>query len=220
MKAKKTQKKLSKDKSQEEKAFLQRVKTLEPSTDEYNEQMRLSYSNPFKRKDFSNARMYWSSAGEIWGRMLIISALVMNIGLCVLFGDTFLDYIFTTLNVNGPQIFNLPLRTISILFMTLLSVIFGLLLSLPLLICNTAGYVHGWGVAYLAIAICYFIGLEFFFVLSLALSQAVAIFNNSANLNYALYFIITTLVITILWIVGACILIVKSDDVRRRVHVE
>ena len=201
--------------------FLQTTKQLESNIQKYNEQMRLSYSNPFKEQSFSNARMYWSSTGEIWARVLILVALILNIALAALFGQTFLDYIFVQVGLQSVfNNFNLSIRNGATILMALVSIVFATIVYLPMVICSTSGYVHGWAVFHIVMAVGYFIGMELFFALSLALSQTVAIFKSSANLEYALYFIIATLIITIVWMVGSCILIVKSDDIRRRVHVE
>lgn len=74
----------------------------------------------------------------------------------------------------------------------------------------------GWSIVYIILAIAYFIVLEVFCTILLVVNGLV---NETVSAEVPIFMIIV-LLITVLWLIVACLLIVKSDDVRRELSVE
>lgn len=185
------------------------------------ERVRLSYYNPYQHEDFASARMYWGSSGEIWARLIILLAAVLNIVMGLLIGRTMLGSILQELKASSiVSVLNLSYANAGMTLMAFISGFVMILVALPMLVSRRAGAVHGWAVFYLFFTCLAFFAVELFLILGLTLATVVNIFKPFANKTYPYYFIMIDFVLTVLWIVGACLLLVKSDDVTRQVGVE
>ncbi len=185
------------------------------------EQKRFNYTKVVEYQDFSNRRMYWSSTTESLGRSLLLFSQIMNLALSYFFGSIYLTDLYNHLaSTNVFQELNWSVTTgITFVFM-LISFIFGCFIYLPMLISKRAGALHGWATFYIVIALIYFFIVEVFSIVLLTLSSALSSLFTTSNQKYAIYFVVAVLFISIIWIIGACLLIIKSDDVRRQLDVE
>ncbi|AOX43628.1 hypothetical protein S100390_v1c02850 [Spiroplasma sp. NBRC 100390] len=184
------------------------------------EQKRFSYVSPTQNNDFSQRRMFWDSPLERVGRSFIVLGQVFAITLAYFIGQKAIlialsNYVDPNIKVFA-NIYVKDILSYGFLFITLL---FSLLYFIPMGMARTAGAVYGWAIAYIMLAILYFLFVEILCATLLILGSIKA--NTSEPVSqWLLIFIVLVLVITSIWIVGACLLVVKSDDVKRRINLE
>ncbi len=184
------------------------------------EQKRFSYVSPTQNNDFYQRRMFWDSPLERVGRSFIILGQVFAITLAYFIGQKAILIVLSNYVDPNIKVFaNIYVKDIlsyGFLFITLL---FSLFYFIPMGMTRTAGAVYGWAVAYIMLAILYFLFVEILCATLLILGSIKA--NTSEPVSqWLLIFIVLVLVITSIWIVGACLLVVKSDDVKRRINLE
>ena len=187
------------------------------------ERKRFSYVNPLKHNDFSRRRMYWSSPGEKLGRILILMTQLTNIIMAYFFGKFLFSDIIGNLVSNKDLFKNLNwslkqgISNLTLIF----TFIFAFLYYLPMIIINKAGGVYSWSIFYIMTAIAYFFFTELILSITLGLSTVISSLQISSSDQKVLpFFIVATFFNTIMWIVGACILLIKSDDIKKRISVE
>ncbi|GAA6238058.1 MAG: hypothetical protein SPLM_01810 [Spiroplasma phoeniceum] len=184
------------------------------------EQKRFSYLSPTQHNDFSQRRMFWDSPLERVGRSFIIFGQLVAIVLAYFIGQKAIlvalsNYLDPNIKVFA-EIYVKDLLSYGFLFLSLL---FSLLYFIPMTMVRTAGAIYGWGIAYIMLAILYFLFVEILCAILLILGSIKG--NPTEPINiWLLVFIVLVLIITSIWIVGACLLIVKSDDVKRRINLE
>lgn len=186
------------------------------------EQKKFNYISPTQHNDFSQRRMYWSSTMEQVGRGFIIFAQILAVTLAYFIGQkVILIAVGSFVNPNLEITKGIYVRDFLAYGFLIITVLFGLLYFIPMAICRTAGAVYGWAIAYIMLAILYFLFLEIICAVLLVLSSIKVSSNDSGDINtWIPVFMIVVLVITSIWIVGACILLVKSDDVKRKISLE
>ncbi|UZQ29385.1 MAG: hypothetical protein OHM56_09385 [Spiroplasma phoeniceum] len=184
------------------------------------EQKRFSYLSPTQHNDFSQRRMFWDSPLERVGRSFIIFGQLVAIVLAYFVGQKAIlvslsNYLDPNIKVFA-EIYVKDLLSYGFLFLSLL---FSLLYFIPMAVARTAGAIYGWGIAYIMLAILYFLFVEILCAILLILGSIKG--NPAEPINiWLLVFIVLVLTITSIWIVGACLLIVKSDDVKRIINLE
>ncbi|WP_425380359.1 hypothetical protein [Spiroplasma endosymbiont of Stenodema calcarata] len=203
------------DTEQERQKYEEEVKELSKQ-----EQKRFSYISPVQNNDFSQRRMFWDSPLERVGRSFIILGQLLVIILAYFIGQkvilvAFANFVDPNIKVFA-NIYVKDLLSYGFLFITLF---FSLLYFIPMGMARTAGAVYGWAIAYIMLGILYFLLVEILCAALLILGSIKA--NTTEPISqWLLIFIVLVLVITSLWIIGACLLIVKSDDIKRRINLE
>ncbi|WP_342255998.1 hypothetical protein [Spiroplasma endosymbiont of Poecilobothrus nobilitatus] len=203
------------DTEEERRKYEEEVKELSKQ-----EQKRFSYFSPTQHNDFSQRRMFWDSPLERVGRSFIIFGQLVAIVLAYFIGQKAIlvslsNYLDPNIKVFA-EIYVKDLLSYGFLFLSLL---FSLLYFIPMTMVRTAGAIYGWGIAYIMLAILYFLFVEILCAILLILGSIKG--NPAEPINiWLLFFIVLVLIITFIWIVGACLLIVKSDDVKRRINLE
>ncbi|MFW4370915.1 MAG: hypothetical protein EHV01_003110 [Spiroplasma sp. hy2] len=203
------------DTEEERRKYEEEVKELSKQ-----EQKRFSYLSPTQHNDFSQRRMFWDSPLERVGRSFIIFGQLVAIVLAYFIGQKAIlvalsNYLDPNIKVFA-KIYVKDLLSYGFLFLSLL---FSLLYFIPMTMVRTAGAIYGWGIAYIMLAILYFLFVEILCAILLILGSIKG--NPTEPINiWLLVFIVLVLTITSIWIVGACLLIVKSDDVKRRINLE
>ncbi|WP_342252168.1 hypothetical protein [Spiroplasma endosymbiont of Amphibalanus improvisus] len=185
------------------------------------ERKRFSYANPLRHNDFSNRRMYWGSGKEIFARLMILFSQIANIAMAYCFGVFFAgpiaEHFITDSSAFAGVGWTVSQGVTNILIVV--TVISAFLLYLPMILCRTAGSVYGWGISYIVLGILYFVTFELFYSIMLIVSGLISdIIKIEPRLT--VIFLIATLVISALVIIGGCMLIVRSDDIKRRINVE
>ncbi|MFJ1522604.1 hypothetical protein [Spiroplasma sp. ald] len=203
------------DTEEERRKYEEEVKELSKQ-----EQKRFSYLSPTQHNDFSQRQMFWDSPLERVGRSFIIFGQLVAIVLAYFIGQkAILVALSNYLDPNikfFAEIYVKDLLSYGFLFLSLL---FSLLYFIPMTMVRTAGAIYGWGIAYIMLAILYFLFVEILCAILLILGSIKG--NPTEPINiWLLVFIVLVLIITSIWIVGACLLIVKSDDVKRRINLE
>lgn len=185
------------------------------------EKRRFAFANPLKHNDFSNRRMFWGSVAEIWARIFIIATRVVAIILTYFI----FHYSFISINKLSNNTLENTFQNSSIKFETFivglfvtLTCLFSLLHFIPMAICRTAGSIFGWGIANVIMAILYFIINEILCVIAL-IYPAIASAGETIESSVPIL-IIFVLIVTITQIIGGCILIFKSDDIKRKIGIE
>ncbi|ALA97436.1 putative transmembrane protein [Spiroplasma kunkelii CR2-3x] len=203
------------DTEEERRKYEEEVKELSKQ-----EQKRFSYLSPTQHNDFSQRQMFWDSPLERVGRSFIIFGQLVAIVLAYFIGQKAIlvslsNYLDPNIKVFA-DIYVKDLLSYGFLFLSLL---FSLLYFIPMTMVRTAGAIYGWGIAYIMLAILYFLFVEILCAILLILGSIKG--NPAEPINiWLLVFIVLVLIITSIWIVGACFLIVKSDDVKRRINLE
>ncbi|WP_348736405.1 hypothetical protein [Spiroplasma endosymbiont of Ammophila pubescens] len=203
------------DTEEERRKYEEEVKELSKQ-----EQKRFSYLSPTQHNDFSQRRMFWDSPLERVGRSFIIFGQLVAIVLAYFIGQKAIlvvlsNYLDPNIKVFA-EIYVKDLLSYGFLFLSLL---FSLLYFIPMTMVRTAGAIYGWGISYIMLAILYFLFVEILCAILLILGSIKG--NPTEPINiWLLVFIVLVLIITSIWIVGACLLIVKSDDVKRRINLE
>ncbi|WP_338992139.1 hypothetical protein [Spiroplasma endosymbiont of Seladonia tumulorum] len=203
------------DTEEERRKYEEEVKELSKQ-----EQKRFSYLSPTQHNDFSQRRMFWDSPLERVGRSFIVFGQLVAIVLAYFIGQKAIlvalsNYLDPNIKVFA-EIYVKDLLSYGFLFLSLL---FSLLYFIPMTMVRTAGAIFGWGISYIMLAILYFLFVEILCAILLILGSIKG--NPTEPINiWLLVFIVLVLIITSIWIVGACLLIVKSDDVKRRINLE
>lgn len=179
-----------------------------PSLKDIEEQRFTTY-NPLLSDSIKFKRMYWSSRIEIIARILLLLVSCLHLIFSYFLADNLVNQILTN---NASTI--KPNYIIYIFLVITLG--FNFVFYLPLAIGRSANAIFGWSVVYIALAIGYFVILEVFCTILLVIDGLV---NETVAVEVPIFMVII-LLITILWLVAACLLIVKSDDVRRELSVE
>ncbi|WP_425381086.1 hypothetical protein [Spiroplasma endosymbiont of Polydrusus pterygomalis] len=179
-----------------------------PSLKDIEEQRFTTY-NPLLSDSIKFKRMYWSSRIEIIARILLLLVSCLHLIFSYFLADNLVNQILAN---NASTI--KPNYIIYIFLVITLG--FNFVFYLPLAIGRTANAIFGWSVVYIALAIGYFVVLEVFCTILLVVDGLV---NETVAVEVPIFMVIV-LLITILWLVAACLLIVKSDDVRRELSVE
>lgn len=181
------------------------------------EKRRFAFANPLKHNDFSNRRMFWGSPAEIWARIFIIVARLV----AIIITYFIFHYAFISINKISNNTLENTFQNSSIKFETFFiglfvtsTCFFSLVHFIPMAICRTAGSIFGWGIANVIMAILYFIINEILCVISLITPTSEGLPSSVPIL------IIFVLIVTITQIIGGCILIVKSDDIKRKIGIE
>lgn len=173
------------------------------------EEQRFTTYNPLLSDSIKFKRMYWSSKIEIIARILLLLVSCFHLIFSYFLANNLVNQIL----VDKGSSIN-PTYIIYIFLVITLG--FNFVFYLPLAIGRTASAMFGWSIVYITLAIVYFIVLEVFCIVLLVVDGLV---NETVSAEVPTFMIIV-LLITILWLVASCLLIVKSDDVRRELSVE
>lgn len=173
------------------------------------EEQRFTTYNPLLSNNIKFKRMYWSSRLEIVARSLLLLVSCFHLIMAYFLANNFINQILVTSGstVNPKYI---------IYIFLILTLGFNFVFYLPLAIGRTASTIYVWSIVYIVLAISYFIVLE-------VLCTILLVFNGLTNDLVSAEiptFMVIILLITVLWLIASCILIVKSDDVRRQLSVE
>lgn len=192
--------------------------TIKPANNQNSfkeiEQQRFSTYNPLMSDSIRFKKMYWSSTMEITARVIL---LVTSLLLLIFSYFLAANLINPVLTKNGVISSSTNLKPAYMIYIVMAVTIgFNLVFYLPLAIGRNANTVFNWSVIYIILGIGYFIALE---VLCTVLLVINGITEASVSSSVPI-FMGLILVITIIWLVGACLLIVKSDDVRKELSVE
>lgn len=173
------------------------------------EEQRFTTYNPLLSDNIKFKRMYWSSKIEIIARILLLLVSCLHLVFSYFLANNLVNQILKNIgnNINPNYI---------IYIFLVITLGFNFLFYLPLAIGRTASAMFGWAVTYIVLAIAYFVVLEIVCTVLLVVNGLV---NESVSAEIPIFMVII-LLITILWLVAACLLIVKSDDVRRELSVE
>lgn len=203
------------DTEQERQKYEEEVKELSKQ-----EQKRFSYISPLQNNDFSQRRMFWDSPLERVGRSFIILGQLLAIILAYFIGQKVILVAFTNFVDPNIKVFaNIYVKDLLSYGFLFITLFFSLLYFIPMGMARTAGAVYGWAIAYIMLGILYFLLVEILCAALLILGSIKA--NTTEPISqWLLIFIVLVLVITSLWIIGACLLIVKSDDIKRRINLE
>lgn len=194
----------------------------DPKTIEKLQQLdesRFNYINPLQNS-LSQRKMFWDSRSENISRVLIIIIQLIFIIESYFFGKNIAgESILAITKQLDIQFFNdlqMPIgKTIGIIFL-FFSVLNSLLYIIPMIVCRRAGSIFGWGVTYMILAVFHFIIAMIFVIMALlVITNSTNQFSSTLALHITLIFILITILI-----VGASILIVKSDDLKRQISVE
>lgn len=183
------------------------------------DETRFNYVNPLQNS-LSQRKMFWDSRSENISRILIIFVQLILIIESYFFGKNIVgESILAITKQLDIQFFNeleIPInKTIGIIFLVF-SVFNSLLYIIPMAVCRRAGAIFGWAVTYMILAVFYFLMIMIFVVMALlVITNSTNQFSSNLAIHITLIFILITI-----WIVGAAILIVKSDDVKRQISVE
>ena len=173
------------------------------------EEQRFATYNPLLSNSIKFKRMYWSSKIEIIARILILFVSCLHLVFAYFIANNLVNQILLTRN-----------STLNPNYMIYIFLVFTLgfnfILYLPMAIGRSASAIFGWSIVYIVLAIAYFIVLELGCTILLVIHGLV---NDTVSAEIPLFMLIILLV-TILWLVASCLLIVKSDDVRRELSVE
>lgn len=173
------------------------------------EEQRFTTYNPLLSNNIKFKRMYWSSGLEIVARSLLLLVSCFHLFFAYFLANNIINQILIS---SGSSI--KPNYIIYIfLFITLG---FNFLFYLPAAIGRSASAMFAWSIVYIVLAIAYFIALEIVCTILLVIDGLV---NKTVSAEIPIFMVIV-LLITVLWLVASCILIVKSDDVRRQLSVE
>ncbi|WP_342276612.1 hypothetical protein [Spiroplasma endosymbiont of Nebria brevicollis] len=173
------------------------------------EEQRFTTYNPLLSSSIKFKRMYWSSTLEIIARCLLLLVSCFHLVLSYFLANNIINQILAS---SGSSI--KPDYIIYIFLVITLG--FNFLFYLPLAIGRSANSMFAWSIVYIVLAIAYFIVLELMCTLLLVIDGLV---KKSVSAEVPLFMVIV-LLITVIWLVASCILIVKSDDVRRELSVE
>lgn len=173
------------------------------------EEQRFTTYNPLLSNNIKFKRMYWSSGLEIVARSLLLLVSCFHLVFSYFLANNIINQILIS---SGSSI--KPNYIIYIFLAITLG--FNFLFYLPAAIGRNASTMFAWSIVYIVLAITYFIALEIMCAILLVIDDLV---NKSVSAEVPIFMVIV-LLITILWLVASCILIVKSDDVRRQLSVE
>jgi len=173
------------------------------------EEQRFTTYNPLLSNNIRFKRMYWSSKIEIIARILLLIISVIHLVFAYFLGNNLVNQVLKITNhtINPTYI---------IYIMLAFTFTFNFIFYIPLAIGRTASAMYGWSIVYIISAIAYFIFLEVFCSVLLVVNGIV---DKTVSVQVPTFMVIT-LLITILWLIAACILIVKSDDIRKELSVE
>lgn len=173
------------------------------------EEQRFTTYNPLLSDSIKFKRMYWSSKIEIIARSLLLVVSCFHLIFSYFLANNLVNQILKNSgsNINSTYI---------IYIFLVITLGFNFIFYLPLAIGRTASAMVGWSIAYIVLAIAYFVVLEIFCTVLLVVDGLV---NATVSAEVPI-FMIVVLLITVLWLIAACLLIVKSDDVRRELSVE
>lgn len=179
-----------------------------PSFRDIQEQRFTTY-NPLLSDSIKFKRMYWSSKIEIIARILLLLVSCFHLIFSYFLANNIVNQILATKgsNINPTYI---------IYIFLVITLGFNFIFYLPLAIGRTASAMFGWSIVYIALAIAYFVVLEIGCTILLVVNSLV---NETVSTEVPIFMVIV-LAITVLWLIAACLLIVKSDDIRRELSVE
>lgn len=173
------------------------------------EEQRFTTYNPLLSNSIKFKRMYWGSKIEIIARLLILFVSCLHLVFAYFIANNLVNQLLLTRNST--------LNPNYIIYIFLVFTLgFNFIFYLPMAIGRSASAIFGWSIVYIVLAIAYFIVLELGCTVLLVIHGLV---NDTVSAEIPLFMVII-LLITILWLVASCLLIVKSDDVRRELSVE
>ncbi|WP_338961021.1 hypothetical protein [Spiroplasma endosymbiont of Lasioglossum villosulum] len=173
------------------------------------EEQRFTTYNPLLSDSIKFKRMYWSSKMENIARILLLTVSCFHLIFSYFLTNNLVNQILSNKGSNMNP-------TYIIYIFLIITLGFNFIFYLPVAIGRTASAMFGWSIVYIILAIAYFIVLEVFCTILLVVNGLV---NETVSAEVPIFMIIV-LLITVLWLIAACLLIVKSDDVRRELSVE
>ncbi|WP_342261009.1 hypothetical protein [Spiroplasma endosymbiont of Notiophilus biguttatus] len=173
------------------------------------EEQRFTTYNPLLSDSIKFKRMYWSSKMENIARILLLAVSCLHLIFSYFLANNLVNQILSNKGSNMNP-------TYIIYIFLIITLGFNFIFYLPVAIGRTASAMFGWSIVYIILAIAYFIVLEVFCTILLVVDGLV---NETVSAEVPIFMIIV-LLITVLWLIAACLLIVKSDDVRRELSVE
>ncbi|WJG70104.1 MULTISPECIES: hypothetical protein [Spiroplasma] len=173
------------------------------------EEQRFTTYNPLLSDSIKFKRMYWSSKMENIARILLLTVSCFHLIFSYFLANNLVNQILSNKGSNMNP-------TYIIYIFLIITLGFNFIFYLPVAIGRTASAMFGWSIVYIILAIAYFIVLEVFCTILLVVNGLV---NETVSAEVPIFMIIV-LLITVLWLIAACLLIVKSDDVRRELSVE
>ena len=188
-------------------------KIIKPNNDNQSfkdiEEQRFTTYNPLLSNSIKFKKMYWSSKIENIARILLLTVSCLHLIFSYFLANNLVNQILINKGSNMNP-------TYIIYIFLIITLGFNFILYLPVAIGRTASAMFGWSIVYIILAIFYFIVLEVFCTILLVIDGLV---NKTVSEKVPIFMVIV-LLITVLWLVAACLLIVKSDDVRRELSVE
>lgn len=173
------------------------------------EEQRFTTYNPLLSDSIKFKRLYWSSKMENIARILLLKVSCFHLIFSYFLANNLVNQILSNKGSNMNP-------TYIIYIFLIITLGFNFIFYLPVAIGRTASAMFGWSIVYIILAIAYFIVLEVFCTILLVVNGLV---NETVSAEVPIFMIIV-LLITVLWLIAACLLIVKSDDVRRELSVE
>ncbi len=187
------------------------------------EEKKFSYINPIKNNSMNSKVLYWSSFGERVGRSLIMFARILSLIISIVFIIHFNKVIIANKNPSYLYSAFSKYGIYIILSVILLSIAFSFLYILPPILVKKSSSLHSWGMAYIYFAITYFLFWE---AIIIAASVFMGLSNSATEVSsmqldgITITFMVLIFIITILLIIGGCILIVKSDNAKNQLATE
>lgn len=173
------------------------------------EEQRFATYNPLLSDSIKFKRMYWTSKMENIARILLLAVSCFHLIFSYFLANNLVNQILSNKGSNMNP-------TYIIYIFLIITLGFNFIFYLPVAIGRTASAMFGWSIVYIILAIAYFVVLEVFCTILLVVYGLV---NETVSAEVPI-FMVVVLLISILWLIAACLLIVKSDDVRRELSVE
>ncbi|WP_381415291.1 hypothetical protein NPX79_01095 [Spiroplasma endosymbiont of Anurida maritima] len=187
-----------------------------------DEVKKMKFFQPIQHTDFSQRRMFFDSNTEIIGRIFIILAQVLMIGMSYFIGKfVLLSLVSEIVDTSSVQIFpGLLLQDLLGIILLILTALGSLLYIIPMLAIKTAGAVYTWSVSYIILGILSFLSLQLLCSIFLFVASLSAALGGLQITPFVPGMMVGILIITIIQITGAALLVGKSDDVKKKISLE
>ncbi len=186
------------------------------------EEKKFSAINPTLTNDFNSRYLFWDSISEIFGRSLGIMARLLSFAFSILFFVLLTKMLKESKSTDVIYSSIIKYNKYIIICLVVLEVIISFIYIIPLAILKRVSSLYSAGITLIVFAVLYFLfaeGILIFFVIYDGIIN-----NSDGKLPNVKSLFITSMaivfVVTIISITSGCILIVKSDDVRREFTIE
>ena len=186
------------------------------------EERKFSSINPVVHNDFNSRYIFWSSLGEIIGRSMVIIARVGSFIFSIVFISLLVSELDNSKKKDALSKIIINSSEYIIACLVVIQILISFLYIIPIVLIKRVSALYSWGIMFIIFAILNFLLWETIIVFFIIYEGIQKVSGNSLA-PISTFYIVSMVVVflfTMIGIVSGCILISKSDDVKRELTIE